>query len=41
MTGGVPSTIIDATAPALRMLRRGALDMEELRELAPDLVEDD
>jgi L-threonylcarbamoyladenylate synthase len=40
-TGGVPSTIIDATAPALRLLRAGAIDPEQLRELAPDLVEDD
>jgi L-threonylcarbamoyladenylate synthase len=41
VTGGVPSTIVDATAPALRLLRPGALDLEELREIAPDLVEDD
>jgi L-threonylcarbamoyladenylate synthase len=40
-TGGVPSTIVDATAPALRLLRPGALSLEELREIAPDLVEDD
>jgi L-threonylcarbamoyladenylate synthase len=40
-TGGVPSTIVDATAPALRLLRPGALSLEELREVAPDLVEDE
>lgn len=40
VSGGVPSTIVDATAPALRLLRPGALDMEQLREVAPDLVED-
>jgi len=39
--GGVPSTIVDATAPALRLLRPGAIDLEALREVAPDLVEDD
>lgn len=39
--GGVPSTIVDATAPALRLLRPGALGLDELREVAPDLVEDD
>jgi L-threonylcarbamoyladenylate synthase len=39
--GGVPSTIVDATAPALRLLRPGALTLDDLREVAPDLVEDD
>jgi L-threonylcarbamoyladenylate synthase len=39
--GGVPSTIVDATAPALRLLRPGALALDDLREVAPDLVEDD
>jgi tRNA threonylcarbamoyl adenosine modification protein (Sua5/YciO/YrdC/YwlC family) len=37
---GVPSSIVDATAPALRLMRPGAIDLEELREVAPDLVED-
>jgi L-threonylcarbamoyladenylate synthase len=41
VSGGVPSTIVDVTAPALRLLRPGALGLEELREVAPDLVEDD
>jgi L-threonylcarbamoyladenylate synthase len=41
VTGGVPSTIVDATAPALRLLRPGVLALENLREVAPDLVEDD
>lgn len=40
-TGGVPSTIVDATAPALRLLRAGSISLEELREVAPDLVQDD
>jgi L-threonylcarbamoyladenylate synthase len=39
--GGVPSTIVDVTAPVPRLLRRGALSLEELREVAPDVVEDD
>lgn len=41
VSGGVPSTIVDATAPALRLLRPGALTVDDLREVAPDLVEDD
>ena len=41
VSGGVPSTIVDATAPALRLLRPGALSLEQLHEVAPDLVEDD
>jgi L-threonylcarbamoyladenylate synthase len=41
VSGGVPSTIVDVTAPALRLLRPGALGMDELREIVPDLVEDD
>jgi L-threonylcarbamoyladenylate synthase len=40
VSGGVPSSIVDATAPALRLLRPGALGLERLREVAPDLVED-
>ena len=34
----VPSTIVDLTGDAPRVLRAGALPAERLRELAPDLV---
>jgi len=34
----VPSTIVDLTGDAPRVLRAGALPVERLRELAPDLV---
>lgn len=40
VSGGVPSTILDVTAPAVRLLRPGSLGLEELREVAPDVVED-
>jgi L-threonylcarbamoyladenylate synthase len=33
----VPSTIVDLTGDHARVLRAGALDVEKLRELAPDL----
>ena len=33
----VPSTIVDLTGDRARVLRAGALDVERLRELAPDL----
>jgi tRNA threonylcarbamoyl adenosine modification protein (Sua5/YciO/YrdC/YwlC family) len=33
----VPSTIVDLTGDHARVLRVGALDVEELREMAPDL----
>jgi tRNA threonylcarbamoyl adenosine modification protein (Sua5/YciO/YrdC/YwlC family) len=33
-----PSTIVDLTADAPRLLRAGALSVEQLREVAPDLV---
>jgi tRNA A37 threonylcarbamoyladenosine synthetase subunit TsaC/SUA5/YrdC len=33
----VPSTIVDLTGDHARVLRVGALDVERLRELAPDL----
>jgi tRNA threonylcarbamoyl adenosine modification protein (Sua5/YciO/YrdC/YwlC family) len=33
----VPSTIVDLTGDHARVLRSGALDVEQLRELAPDL----
>lgn len=40
VTGGVPSTIVDVTALVPRLLRRGALTFDELREHAPDLVDE-
>lgn len=33
--GGVASTIVDATGDTLRLVRRGALGLEELRAVAP------
>ncbi|MDC7122639.1 L-threonylcarbamoyladenylate synthase [Cellulomonas fimi] len=33
--GGVASTIVDATGPTLRLVRAGALTLEQLREVAP------
>ena len=41
VSGGVPSTIVDVTAPVPRLLRPGALSLEELHEVAPDLVDED
>lgn len=38
--GGVASTIVDATAERLTVLREGALTREQLAELAPELLED-
>ncbi len=35
--GGVPSTIIDATGPELTVLRAGALTLEELQEVVPEI----
>jgi L-threonylcarbamoyladenylate synthase len=40
-SAAVPSTIVDVTAPALRLLRPGALTLDDLREVAPDLVDED
>ena len=37
----VPSTIVDLTGDAPRVLRQGALPLDELREAAPDLVAED
>jgi tRNA A37 threonylcarbamoyladenosine synthetase subunit TsaC/SUA5/YrdC len=37
----VPSSIVDVTAPALRLMRPGALTLDDLREVAPDLVDED
>jgi L-threonylcarbamoyladenylate synthase len=41
VTGGVPSTIVDVTGPVPRMLRAGALSLEELRDVAPDVLDED
>jgi len=37
VTDPVPSTIVDLTADRPRLLRTGALSLEQLRELVPDL----
>ena len=39
MGGPVPSTIIDLTGPAARILRRGRVTAEQLNEAVPGLVE--
>ena len=36
----VPSTIVDVTGPAPRLLRAGAVSTEVLREVVPDLLEE-
>ena len=36
-TGGVASTIVDATGPHLRVVREGAVSLERMREIAPVL----
>jgi tRNA A37 threonylcarbamoyladenosine synthetase subunit TsaC/SUA5/YrdC len=36
---GVASTIVDVTAEVPRILRAGALGVEALREVVPDIVE--
>ncbi|MDQ4006668.1 MAG: L-threonylcarbamoyladenylate synthase [Actinomycetota bacterium] len=41
VTGGVPSTIVDMTGTVPRMLRAGALSLEELRDVAPDVLDED
>jgi len=38
VTGGVASTIVDATGPRLRVVRDGAVSIDELREVAPVLA---
>jgi tRNA threonylcarbamoyl adenosine modification protein (Sua5/YciO/YrdC/YwlC family) len=38
-TGGTPSTIVDLTGAAPRVLRLGALSLDELRAVCPDLQE--
>jgi L-threonylcarbamoyladenylate synthase len=37
--GGVPSTVLDLNLTPPRLLRAGAIPVDELRELLPDLVE--
>jgi L-threonylcarbamoyladenylate synthase len=39
--GGVASTIVDATGPQLRVVRDGAVSVDELREVAHVLARDD
>lgn len=41
VTGGVPSTIVDVTGPVPRLVRPGALSLDELREVVPDLQDAD
>jgi L-threonylcarbamoyladenylate synthase len=36
--GGVPSTIVDATGPVPRVLRAGAVSLEQLREVVPETL---
>jgi L-threonylcarbamoyladenylate synthase len=36
---GVPSTIVDGTAGALRVLRQGAISLEDLRSVVPDVLD--
>lgn len=38
VSGGVASTIVDATGPQLRVVRAGAISIEALREVAPVLA---
>jgi L-threonylcarbamoyladenylate synthase len=38
--GSAPSTIVDATGPRLRVLRSGALDVEALRSVVPEVVDE-
>jgi hypothetical protein len=35
---GVPSTIVDATGPRLRVVRNGAVSLDELREHVPGVL---
>ncbi|NVM98848.1 L-threonylcarbamoyladenylate synthase [Arthrobacter sp. SDTb3-6] len=37
-TDGVPSTIIDATGPRLRLVREGAITLEEIRRMVPSAL---
>ncbi|MEU1603701.1 L-threonylcarbamoyladenylate synthase [Micromonospora matsumotoense] len=36
----VPSTIVDLTAEVPRLLRVGAIDLDQLREVAPDILDE-
>lgn len=38
VTGGVPSTIIDATTSKIRILREGAISLEQLQEVVPEVL---
>jgi tRNA threonylcarbamoyl adenosine modification protein (Sua5/YciO/YrdC/YwlC family) len=38
-TGGQASTIVDCTAPTPRVLRVGAVPVDRLREVLPELVD--
>ncbi len=38
VTGGVASTIVDVTAEVPRVLRTGAVTIEQLREVVPTIV---
>jgi L-threonylcarbamoyladenylate synthase len=38
-TGSAASTIVDCTGPTPRLLRFGAIDVDRLREVAPDLTD--
>jgi tRNA A37 threonylcarbamoyladenosine synthetase subunit TsaC/SUA5/YrdC len=38
-TNSAPSTIVDCTVPAPRLLRLGAVSAERLREVVPELTE--
>ena len=35
--GPVPSTIVDATGATLRVVRKGVISMEQLREVVPQI----
>ncbi|HYH76711.1 MAG TPA: threonylcarbamoyl-AMP synthase, partial [Arthrobacter sp.] len=37
-TEGVPSTIVDATGPLLRVVRNGAVSLQQLREHVPGVL---
>jgi L-threonylcarbamoyladenylate synthase len=39
VAGGVASTIVDVTTPRPRVLRMGALGLDALREVVPDIVD--
>ncbi|MFD7157734.1 L-threonylcarbamoyladenylate synthase [Kribbella sp. NPDC059898] len=41
VSGGQPSTIVDITGETPRVLRVGALSLDQLRAVAPDLISDD